>query len=105
MGYFNSILAIQAAGFIMMAGAISVAVFKPYKNSLHNTLSLVADSYISTLDYPNISVTQFSLILSSVFLAVAILASFFWNPAARIMIKIYNLCSSSSESRELLSNT
>jgi len=31
VGYFNSILAIQAVGFTMMAGAISVVVFKPYK--------------------------------------------------------------------------
>jgi len=118
MDYFQYTLSFQAVGFTMMAGAIFVAVFKPYKNSLHNMqdsvillsgalvyLSLVADSYIGTLEYSHISMAGVVIILSLVFLDVATSASFFWNPAARIVRKVYTVCSSSSGSRELLANS
>ena len=111
----NSVVALQAVSFTMTVGAVTVVVFKPYKKSLHNTqdtvillsgallfLSLFGNS---TTDNRDLYLTQVTVMLSFMFFIVATLASFFWNPAAKVACKIFTSCRSNLESRELLANT
>ena len=102
VGYFDSVLAMTTACFVMILGASSVAIFRPYKNPLCNIrdtmlwlsaalfylfVSAVIDA--SLMDYGHLSIAQITVILSILFIIFMTLASLAWLQIFSIGRKLY----------------
>ena len=111
----NSVMALQAVGFTMAVGAVTVVVFNPYKKSLYNmqnTFILLGGALLFlsllgniTTHHHDFYLIQVTVMLSCMFLIVATLASFFWNLVAKVACKVFTSCRSNLENKELLAST
>lgn len=94
----------MAASFVMIIGALSVAIVRPYKNNSFNNRDIVlqlsgalfylcaaAIATSSPLDYNHLKVVQFGMALSITFIILAIPTSLFWYPIIKILNKVYIL--------------
>ena len=101
-GHFTSILCFLAASLVMILGALSVAVVKPYKDDVHTKqdivlllsaallyLLFVADIVATLMDYHRLPIVKILLTFSILFTVMATLICLFWHPVATIVLKLY----------------
>ena len=115
-GLFHSILSMTTASVIMILGALSVAILKPYKNN-HNTrdillllsaalfyLSMATNVGASFMDYKHLAFAQCLMILSAAFIVMVTSATMFWNPITKTVRALYNRARHKFGKKDLLVN-
>ena len=117
VGCFNSILAMTTASVIMILGALSVAILRPYKSNHNNIrdvtlllsvalfyLSIAATIDASLMDYNHLAVAQCIMVISVTFIIMVIFASMFWSPITKTVRALYKKVKSKFGTREFILN-